>query len=1210
MSDVVSKITLAFRDQATPGLRNVGSELDALRSKASGFKGALASIGQGIGVGAGMTGFSGMTDLLSSAGSTNMRVENIGAAYEAIMGDADKARAQLAFIREESDRLGLSYLDTAESAKTFFASAKDTEIEKDAKEIFLAFSEMGTALRLTQDQMQGVFLAIGQMASKGKVTAEELRQQLGERAPGAFKLFADALGVSTKALDKMLERGEVTIDTLAKVAPIIRERYGAGLKAAMDSTTAAVGRLNTAWDDLMLHAGSSDALKEGVKLLTDGVKGMDSAIVGLSMNWETVRNGALALGAALLTLKGYKALTSSATAKLVAEEVKHGGVLGALRSQLLAAATADYNRVKSSNDVAQAIFKAAQAEQARAETMRAALLSGVQRVQTDQAAEAVSTKLAIAENRLSLSTQAVRAAQAQATSSSAALAAAQTRLLASSSVSASGMKTLAQSTGLFRGAASGMLAMLGGPWGIAFTGATLGLSLMYSRAQENEEVVRRLAEQYRNLADEAQNAGDKTDGLSKRIAEQQLALAKKRQGEASAELKKALSQVEDFENPTLFSGGFSAFSRGAAGWNTTAGILRDFRDKLIDAETAFKRLNEASEKFGNNNPNIKQARELLFALAGGFEAVEKADADVAEKQHAADTVSDAADVAIGKVRELKLAIDMLGKADAEPAKNTGDAITALREYSKKTESARKEQQALARSVAEANLAILHQSALAARKENLPDAKRLMDEYNVQKERIKEQVKLDAEFWNRKGRSGQASKQASAARYLEQVRAEISKLNGDVSQSWAQKLKIKLDDIAKKGKDAKISLNQLNSITKEYAAAADAKRVGDLADAYADLDARIAQGVGNDRLAREIRINKELEEERRKLEALAKTDGDRAKNEEYLKSLRGSLEKASTIKDAEAASDFYRELYELSGQYGLAQDEINAQLERQAENLRVNVGLTQEEVDLWLKYKTLQSSRDGWDGARRSVLAFYSEATDFGKGFEQATTNMLDSISGAFQITTDGLVVNWNNAMTTMANDFLQIFMRNIVGNIANSGMGWLGDFFGLGGATASAGGGAMGSISGGWMDNFVSNGPSLFAGVGHSGMNVGSDFGDGLRAVPASLFASAPRFHSGGGRGSNGFLRPREYAAILMDGEKVLNPAETRAYNAGKAAGSSPSQPVVNVPMTVEVHYSGQERPAVTRQRTRMDGERMVMELWMSGYENNTLGVRDRIAQG
>lgn len=1151
MSDVVSKITLAFRDQATPGLRNVGSELDALRSKASGFKGALASIGQGIGVGAGMTGFSGMTDLLSSAGSTNMRVENIGAAYEAIMGDADKARAQLAFIREESDRLGLSYLDTAESAKTFFASAKDTEIEKDAKEIFLAFSEMGTALRLTQDQMQGVFLAIGQMASKGKVTAEELRQQLGERAPGAFKLFADALGVCTTSLDKMLERGEVTIDTLAKVAPVIRERYGAGLKAAMDSTTAAVGRLNTAWDDLMLHAGSSDALKEGVKLLTDGVKGMDSAIVGLSMNWETVRNGALALGATLLTLKGYKALTASATAKLVAEEVKHGGVLGALRSQLLAAATADYNRVKSSNDVAQAIFKAAQAEQARAETMRAALLSGIQRVQTDQAAEAVSTKLAIAENRLSVSTQAVRAAQAQATSSSAALAAAQTRLLASSSVSASGMKTLAQSTGLFRGAASGMLAMLGGPWGIALTAAATGLSILYSRGQEAEEVMRRLSEQYRQNADEAQNAADKTEGLNKRIAEQLLSLAKGKQEKASADLKTILSKVEDFEDPKLFSGFYSAISRGEEGWNTAAKILRDFRDKLIDSETAFKRLNEASEKFGNNNPNIERARELLFALAGGFEAVEKADADVAEKQHAADTVSDAADVAIGKVRELKLAIDMLGKADAEPAKNTGDAITALREYSKKTESARKEQQALARSVAEANLAILHQSALAARKENLPDAKRLMDEYNVQKERIKEQVKLDAEFWNRKGRSG---RQDSAMRYLEQVRAEISKLNGDVSQSWAQKLKIKLDDIAKKGKDAKISLNQLNSITKEYAAAADAKRVRDLGDAYADLDARIAQGLGNDRLAREIQINKELEEERRKLEALAKTDADRAKNEEYLKSLRGSLEKASTIKDAEAASDFYRELYELSGQYGLAQDEINAQLERQAENLRVNVGLTQEEVDLWLKMKELEASRDYADGITRGLKKWTGEYTNMAMQMEGFTTSTLDAMTEGLLDFTSRTSASFSDMTRSILQDLARITARMAMAGLIKTAVGF---FSAPGGGTATASVSGN-SISGGWAEGFMSRGSSYAAIVKHGGGMALEP--SPTRRVPASFFEGAPRYHTG-------FINPAyERAAIIRTDESVLTPGQMKAI-----AGAGGASVVNNIAIVPPEGYEGKE---------------------------------------
>ena len=241
---------------------------------------------------------------------------------------------------------------------------------------------------------------------------------------------------------------------------------------------------------------------------------------------------------------------------------------------------------------------------------------------------------------------------------------------------------------------------------------------------------------------------------------------------------------------------------------------------------------------------------------------------------------------------------------------------------------------------------------------------------------------------------------------------------------------------------------------------------------------------------------------------------------------------------------------------------------------------------------LQSSRDGWDGARRSVLAFYSEATDFGKGFEQATTNMLDSISGAFQITTDGLVVNWNNAMTTMANDFLQIFMRNIVGNIANSGMDWLGGFFNFGASVST-------------MSKFNALADSIVAAPGlHSGGMA--DEPSFYRAMPVSVFEAAPRYHSGHNLPWNPSF---EQPAVIRRDESVLTPGQMRTL-ANMGGDKEAVRPVVNIPMTVEVHYSGQERPAVTRQRTRMDGERMVMELWMSGYENNTLGVRDRIAQG
>ena len=132
----------------------------------------------------------------------------------------------MAYVRSEADRLGQSYLDVAQSAKGFFASTKGTAIEQDAQGIYSALSELSTVLRLTQDQTNGVFLALGQMASKGKVMAEELRSQLGERASGVFQMFADALDVNTKELDKMLEKGEVGLDALVKIVPVIQERYG------------------------------------------------------------------------------------------------------------------------------------------------------------------------------------------------------------------------------------------------------------------------------------------------------------------------------------------------------------------------------------------------------------------------------------------------------------------------------------------------------------------------------------------------------------------------------------------------------------------------------------------------------------------------------------------------------------------------------------------------------------------------------------------------------------------------------------------------------------------------------------------------------------------------------------------------------------------------------------------------------------------------
>lgn len=76
------------------------------------------------------------------------------------------------------------------------------------------------------------------------MSSEELRQQLGERLPGAVNIFADALGVTTEELSKMLEQGEVLAnsDTLLKFADQLNKRFGPQLAAALQSTSTEIGK--------------------------------------------------------------------------------------------------------------------------------------------------------------------------------------------------------------------------------------------------------------------------------------------------------------------------------------------------------------------------------------------------------------------------------------------------------------------------------------------------------------------------------------------------------------------------------------------------------------------------------------------------------------------------------------------------------------------------------------------------------------------------------------------------------------------------------------------------------------------------------------------------------------------------------------------------------------------------------------------------------
>jgi tape measure domain-containing protein len=175
-----------------------------------------------------------------------LAMDRINYAMASSVGDADKAAREYQYVREEAQRLGLGLNETALAYSKFAASARGTSLEgEQTRKVFSSVAEAATALRLPTEQTSGIFLALSQMMSKGKVQAEELRGQLGERLPGAFNLAAQSMGVTTAELDEMLKKGEVTAaDMLPKLAVVLHETYGGAATEAAQGGQAAINRFN------------------------------------------------------------------------------------------------------------------------------------------------------------------------------------------------------------------------------------------------------------------------------------------------------------------------------------------------------------------------------------------------------------------------------------------------------------------------------------------------------------------------------------------------------------------------------------------------------------------------------------------------------------------------------------------------------------------------------------------------------------------------------------------------------------------------------------------------------------------------------------------------------------------------------------------------------------------------------------------------------
>lgn len=199
----------------------------------------------------------------------------------------DKASEAEVFIRNLADKTGLNISEGLSSYAKFAAGAQGSMSQEQTQELFGNATAMSRLMGLSNDELNGILKAFEQMASKGKIQAEELRGQLGDRMAGAFNLFAEALGMTATELDKAMKDGKIlSSDTLPKVAKqmgLMIDKAGGWAEVAK-STQTALGKLANNWDDTMvkIFSGSQDELNGFLSSLSNLLSemGMSSSIAG------------------------------------------------------------------------------------------------------------------------------------------------------------------------------------------------------------------------------------------------------------------------------------------------------------------------------------------------------------------------------------------------------------------------------------------------------------------------------------------------------------------------------------------------------------------------------------------------------------------------------------------------------------------------------------------------------------------------------------------------------------------------------------------------------------------------------------------------------------------------------------------------------------------------------------------------------------------
>ncbi len=181
------------------------------------------------------------------------------------------------------------------------------------------FKNVTAAIKATggsTEDVKGAITAMVQVFSKGKVSAEELSGQLGERLPGAVTMFAKANRMTLPELQKNLKAGTVGLNELMRFVEELGTTFDGTAKKIAGSNEEAGARLSVAIREMQAEIGTAlipigaqfqDAFGEFIQTITPFLKqalpAIGNLLLGVSKNLDTLAVAAAAAIAALSVIK-------------------------------------------------------------------------------------------------------------------------------------------------------------------------------------------------------------------------------------------------------------------------------------------------------------------------------------------------------------------------------------------------------------------------------------------------------------------------------------------------------------------------------------------------------------------------------------------------------------------------------------------------------------------------------------------------------------------------------------------------------------------------------------------------------------------------------------------------------------------------------------------------------------------------------------------